>query len=130
MFEAELFQQQTVDFDNIAHGNFGKTGAVRDACFRVDGRGTGRAHATAQDVGTDDKVAVCIDTAAGADHVIPPAAGFSRIVMFARDMGVAGQRMADKHDIVARLVQRPARFVGNIDLPEDFAVVQAKAFGG
>ena len=124
--EAELAQEHAVDVDDVRDGDLGEARAVGRPGLGVDRRGAGRAHAAAEDVGADDEEAVRVDAAAGAGHAGPPAGVAVVALVAAGDVRVAGERVADEHDVVALGRELAARLVGDIHLAEDAALLEAE----
>ena len=67
-----------------------------------------------------------VDGGAGADDAGPPALGGVGPSPAARDVGIAGQRMADEDGVVARIVELAPRFVGDGDLGEHTATFECE----
>ena len=124
--EAELAQEHAVHVDDVRDGDLREARAVGRAGLRVDRRGAGRAHAAAEDVGADDEEAVGVDAAAGAGHAGPPAGVAVVALVAAGDVGVARERVADEHDVVALGRELAARLVGDVHLAEDAALLEAE----
>ena len=98
--DAELTQAEAVHLDNIPHRDFGEGGAVGFAGFRIDRGGACCALASSKDIGANDLIAPGVDAFAGADHAFPPTRGVSLARPQPGDMGVAGERVADKDHVV------------------------------
>jgi hypothetical protein len=98
VLDPEPFDQHRLGPHHIADGDDRKFDAVGTHGRRIDRGRTSRAHASADDIGTNHEVAVRIDGLSRTHKRLPPA-GFTSDRMCADDMLVAGQRMAD-HDSV------------------------------
>ena len=85
----------------------------------------GGAHAAAQHIGADQKVAIRIQRPAGADDVFPPAGLAGDGVGFG-DILIARQRMADQHCITGRRIQAPIGAIGDLQRRNNRAAFQRK----
>jgi len=104
---AEMVEQGSLGLDHVADGHHGKIQAPGIAGpLRILRARAAAAHAPAEHVGADHKIAIGIDRAPGTDHDVPPA----RPVVLGRgepgDMRVAGQGVQDEHGVVSRLRER------------------------
>ena len=96
-----MIDQRLMHRHDVGNGEERKFRSVRHARFGVLAGRTGRSLTSAQNVGADDKVAIRVDSFAGADEAVPPAGlAFVRLVS-TRHMGVAGEGMTDEDRIVA-----------------------------
>ena len=88
------------------------------------GRGrTGRAHAAADHVRTDDEVSVGIERPAGTDHDFPPA-GLAGQRMQIGDMLIERQRVADQDGVGAIGVQFAIGLIGDLERREIDAAIE------
>jgi len=71
-FNTEVIHKPALNLYHVALGDCGKIRAVTVARCRIDAVGPGGAAAAAQNVGADDKIAVCVDRFARTDRDIPP----------------------------------------------------------
>ena len=94
-----MIDQPPLHFDDVADGDGGEVGGIAAAGGRVDGVGPGRAAAAAQDVRTNDEVAIGVDGLARANQDIPPAGVIVGVVP--GNVRIARKRMADQHGVVA-----------------------------
>ena len=88
-----------------------------DAVGRERGR-AGRALAAAERVGGDDEPAVGVDRETGPDDAAPPSGRGMPGAGSPDDVTVAGQRVHDEHRVVAGIVQRAPRLVGEPSVGE------------
>src|SRR2546421_661613 len=84
-----MVEQAAVDFDHVANRNGGKIAAVRFAGSSIGAAGTGCAAADAEEVGTNDEIAVRINRFARPDDDVPPA-GIVLVVVAGGGGGSAG----------------------------------------
>ena len=77
----------------------GKSRGIAAARAGIDAVGPGRAAAAAENVGTNDEVAIGVDRLARPDHDVPPAGIIVGVVL--GDVRIARQGVADQHGIVA-----------------------------
>ena len=110
--DAEMVEQPRLRAHHVAHGDDGKIESVGPPGGRVDRARSGRAHAAADDVGAEHEIAVGVDRLAGADHGLPPA-GLAGDGMDVGHVLVAGQRMADEHEIRLRGVECAVGLIGD-----------------
>ena len=71
--DAQVIDEQPLDIDDVGHGDHGKLAAVGPAGLGIDVVRAGRAAASAQDIRTNDEIAVGVDGLAGANGYVPPA---------------------------------------------------------
>jgi len=110
--DAELVEQHRLRAHHVADGDDGKIEPVGFAGFRVHILWPGRAHASADDVLTDDEEAVGVDGKPRADHERPPA-GLAGKGMEARSILVERQGMADQHCIRPVGIERAVGLIGD-----------------
>ena len=92
----------------------------------VDRGGPGAARTSADDVRTDDEVAVGVERLPGPHRVVPPAGLPVVGGVLSGDMRVAGQRMADQNGVAAIRVQGTVGLVRQRDRPEGRPALQTE----
>ena len=112
--DAEMVEQHRLRAHHVADGDDRKFETVGLAGLRIDRGRPGRAHAAADHVGADDEIALGVDRLAGTDHGFPPAV-LPGHRMHARDMLVAGQRMADQDGVAALGIEPAIGLVGDLE---------------
>ena len=126
---ADLAEERAVDLHRVADREAREGRAVGTSGGGIDGGGTCRPLAAAQHVRADNAVAVRVDSLAGADDGIPPAARRFLAGAATGHVRVARQRVADENDIVVRGRFAPARLPSDVNPSEHAAVLEAKAPG-
>ena len=122
---AEMIEQPRLRPHHVGDGDDGKIEPVGAAGCGIDRARPGRAHAAADHVGAEHEIAVGIDRLAGADHGLPPA-GLAGDGMDVGDMLVAGQRMADEHEVRLVGVERAVGLIGDGEGREFLPAVERK----
>src|SRR6516225_497495 len=118
-----MVEQHGLRAHHVADGDDGKFETPRHAGCRVDRGRTGRAHAGAEHIRTDDEIALRVDRPAGADHSFPPAR-FLGDRMNVGDVLVAGKRMADQDCVAALGIELTIGLVGDLKWSEIDAGVE------
>ena len=110
---AEMIEQHRLRADHVGDGDDGKGHAERRAGRRIGARRTARPHAAAKHISADDMEMVGVDRLAGTNHARPPA-GLARRGMIARDILVAGERVAHQDCVTCCRIKGAPCFVGNL----------------
>ncbi len=116
---AQMIDQAGLRFDHVADGNHRKLEPVRRAGGGVDGGRSRRSHAAAQDVGADHEEAAAYRQASR-DRSATPTSRACRLSMDARDMLVAGQRMANEDGVRFVGIELPVGLIRNGERPREF----------
>ena len=111
---------------HVADRDDGECQGVFFAGLGIDRGGAGGAEAGADDVGTDDEIAVGVQELARADDFIPPPRLLFGLAVSPCQMGTAGPGMGHDDGIGAIWIQRAVGFIGNGDRAENTAALQAK----
>ena len=121
--DAEMIEQPRLRAHHVAHGDDGKVEPIGASRGRIVRARPGRAHAAADHVGAEHEIAIGVDRLARADHGLPPArlAGDG---MDIGDMLVAGQRVADQHDVGLRRIEHAVGLVGDRERRELGAAIE------
>ena len=99
-FDAELIQKSSLRPDHVADGDHREIQTVRlFRSFRGLHR-SGCSHATAENIGANDEIAIRVDWLARADDHLPPAAFAGDRVRVSGEL-VAGQGMTDENGVAA-----------------------------
>ena len=109
--DAEEVQERTLGAAHVVDGDDGKIHGVRFAGGGIGRARAGGTFAAAEDVGADDEVAVGIEGEAGPDHEVPPAG--AAILMRARDVGIAAERVEDQDGVGLVRIEVAPRLVGD-----------------
>ena len=128
--DPKLFHQALLRAHHVADRHRRKIRAPRPAKPAPSGirhftARPGGAHAAAQHIGADQKIAIRIQRPAGADDILPPAGLAGDRVSFG-DILIARQRMADQHRIAGRRIQTPIGAIGDRERRNDRATFQRK----
>ncbi len=107
-----MVDEQFLGIDHVPDRDDGKCCTVGFSGRRIFRRRAGRSLAPADHIRADHKIPVGVERLARTDNRIPPA----RLIlsfMKSRNMGIAGECMADKNGIVPLPVQLPICLIGN-----------------
>ena len=120
-----MVEQHRLGAHHVAHGDDRKIQTPRRSGRRIGRSRTGAAHAAANHVRADNKIPPGIDRTPGSDHSFPPTRFAGHRVVVHRVL-IAGERMANKHSIVALGVERAVGLVGDLQRREIDATVEPK----
>ena len=126
--DAQVIDQPPLHLDDVADGDGGKVRAIAPARGRVDGVGPGRAAAAAENIGTNDEVAIGVDGLARSDHDLPPAGVILGIVP--GHVRIARQGVANQHGVVALGIELPVGLKSHGNFRQFARPVPARAAGG
>ena len=122
-FDPQPVEQHGLRADHVGNGDERKIQPPGLAGGRI-GRGrTGRSHAAADHIRTDDEVFVGIERTAGTDHDFPPA-GLAGQRMRIGDVLIEGQRVADQNGVGAVGVQFAIGLIGDLERREIDAAIE------
>ncbi len=123
--DPQMIKQKPERADHVADCDHRKIKPPGPAGLRVGFARAGGAHAAAQDIGANDEVAIGVEDLAGADHHFPPA-GLAGDRMGLGHVLIPGKRVADQDGVGAVFVQGPVGLVGDGEVDEIDAAVQAQ----
>ena len=112
--DAEMIEEHRLGADHVANGDDGKIQAPRHPGRRIDGGWSRGSQATADDVRTNNKVALGVDRPAGPHHRVPPA----RLAGHRVNVGnvlIARERMADQNRVRTVGIERAVGLIGNLE---------------
>ena len=127
--DAETIEQHRLRPHHVGNGDDRKIQPPQFAGRRIDRGRSGRPHAAADHVRTDDEVALGIQRTAGTDQGLPPA-GLAGHRMHVGDMLVAGQRMTDQDGVGALGVELAIGLIGDLERREIDAAIEPQRLVG
>ena len=107
-----MIDEQRLRAHHVGDGHDRKIEPVGLACLQIDGGRTGRAHAAAEDIGTDDKEPVGVERFARAHHGLPPAWAAGDGVRIG-DVLVAGQSVTEENGVGFGRIESAIGLVGD-----------------
>jgi hypothetical protein len=123
-FDPQMRKERALGADHVVDGDHGEGHGVKLAGGGINGAGTGRALAAAEDVGADDEKAVGVEGESRAHHEIPPAG--AAVFVRAGDVRIAAERVEDENGVGAIGVELTPSLVGDHVRGQNLAAVEGE----